>query len=117
MGVDQLPALAGIIARPQAARGRAHGEPDAGLVDVEGMAVDQVVSVLLRQTLAEGLPGLAAVLRASHGERAVARQPHLVLDRGHEPGGAGLARMRRDREAEIVAGRLELRPRNAGVAR
>src|SRR5882672_4854510 len=47
MGADELPALAAAVAGPQRAGGRAHGEPRSGLVDVEAVAIDEVVGVAL----------------------------------------------------------------------
>jgi len=80
-------------------------------------AVDQVEGVVLRQAGMERLPGFAAVARARHRQRTVARQAQLVLDGGHEPGCERVARMGRDRKAEIVHRQLELRPTDSRVGR
>jgi transposase len=75
-----------------------------GRIDIEAVAVDQIIGVALRQALAQTLPGLAAVAGARHGKRPIARHAQLVLDPGHKPGRARVLRVRRDREAEIIAG-------------
>src|SRR5262252_552287 len=60
------PAVALVLAHPQAARGRAEGEPFAGFIERERVAIDDIVGVLLRQALGQDIEGLAAVARARH---------------------------------------------------
>src|SRR5262249_4218187 len=76
--VERLPGVAPVGAEPQAARRRAEGEVLPRRVDVEAVAVDEVVGVLLRQALAQGLPRLAAVARAVDDHGPVLRDALLV---------------------------------------
>src|SRR6516225_12301055 len=58
------PAVALVLAHPQAARGRAEGELFAALIERERVAIDDIVGVRLRQALGQDIEGLAAVARA-----------------------------------------------------
>src|SRR3546814_9271903 len=82
------------------AGGGPHGEGLAGGVDVEGMAVDEVVGLLLREALRQRLEAGAAVAGARDDNAPVDRHAALVLHRRHEPGGPGVVGMHRHGEAE-----------------
>src|SRR3546814_11426161 len=82
------------------AGGGPHGEGLAGGVDVEGMAVDEVVGLLLRQALRQRLEAGAAVAGARDDDAPVDRHAALVLHRRHEPGGPGIGGLERHGEAE-----------------
>src|SRR5690349_13942213 len=103
-----MPAFAAIPAGPKVSRGRAEGEGAAIFIDVEGVAVDEVVAGLGRQTGGDPAEGLAAVLGLEDAELAVLGDAELVLLRRDEPGGLGTLRMGGDREAEGVGDRAPL---------
>lgn len=98
--VHRLPTIPAVRAGPQPAGGAAEGEPIARFVHRQGMAVDQVVGMLLRQATAQHLERPAAIAGARHHQTPVHRDALLVLDRRHEPGGVGIVGVRRHREAE-----------------
>src|SRR5215471_5502533 len=94
------PAVALVLAHPQAARRRAEGEPFAGLIERESMAIHDIVGVRLRQALSQDIEGFAAVACARHNQLALARDAFLILDFRDKPRGVGRARMHDDREPE-----------------
>src|SRR6267142_2112981 len=94
------PRITLVLREPKASGGRAEGEALAARVDVEAVAIDQVVRVL-RQSFAEHGERLAAIAGARHHQLRIDRDAAFVLHRRHEPGGIGVFRMHRDREAEL----------------
>src|SRR5207302_1520443 len=90
-----------VLRDPQAAARRADGEPLAGLVDRQAMAPDQVIGVVLGQALVPHLEAAAAVAGAGNDDFAVHRNATLVLDRGDEPGGIRVDRVRGGGKAEF----------------
>src|SRR5690606_16774926 len=83
VGGHGLPAVAAVVADVEVAGGAAEGERVAAVP--EGVPVDDVVGVLLRQALAEIFPALAAVLRAGDEEAAVDGHAAIVGLAGDEP--------------------------------
>src|SRR5690606_26166145 len=61
VGGDVGPGVAGVFADPKRPGGAAEDQGVAGVVDVEGVAVDQVVGVAVGQAAGEDVEGLAAV--------------------------------------------------------
>src|SRR5690349_19790646 len=88
-----MPMIALIVRHVQRTGRRAEGECLALVVDVERMPVNDVVRVLLRQTVGERGERLAAVARAGDNEFAVDRITAFVFLGGDEPGGLRLLRM------------------------
>src|SRR5262245_50588629 len=101
-----MPVVALVLGHVEIAGGGAEGEALAGLVDVEGMAQDEVIAEARGQAAGKLLEGFPAVARARGYEAAVLRHAHFVLDRGHEPGLARLLGMNRDAKAEARTGIL-----------
>jgi hypothetical protein len=60
-----------ILTHPKATCRRAEGEPFAGLIERESMAIDDIVCVRLRQTLGQDIEAFAAVARARHNQLAL----------------------------------------------
>ena len=61
---DAGPVVALILAHPKSASRGAEGEPVAGRIKRQRMAIDDVIGVPLRQATGEDLERLAAVARA-----------------------------------------------------
>ena len=96
VGGEVLPGVALVLREPEGAGGRAEGEAVAGVVEVEGVAVDEVVGVLLGQAVAEHVEGAAAVAGAGDDQAAIHGDAALVLDAGDEPGRLGVFGMNGD---------------------
>jgi len=64
------------------------------------VAINDVISVRLRQAFGEDIEAFAAVARTRHDQLALARDALLILDFRDEPRRIRLARMHDDREAE-----------------
>src|SRR5688572_15383950 len=75
---DALPAVAPVFGYPYAAGGRADHQALAGCVDVEAVAVDEVVGMFLGQSLAQHRERLAAVAGASDHQLRVHRDAAFV---------------------------------------
>src|SRR6516162_2652357 len=111
------PAVALVLAHPNASGGGTEGQSFARLVEGKRMPVDDIVGMLLREALAQHVEALAAVARARDHELALARDAFLVLDLGDEPGGIRLARMHDHGESErrwLDPGNLGERPSFVG---
>src|SRR6266511_5671606 len=74
------PAVALVLAHPKAARRGAEGEPLAGIVERQSVAIDDVVGVRLRQALRQNIEVFTAVAGARHDQLALAWDAFLVLD-------------------------------------
>src|SRR5579883_1824909 len=112
------PGIAAILGDPEAAARRAEGEALAAAIDIEGVAPDEVIGVVLRQAVAQHLEAAAAVARARDDDLAVHRNAALVLHRRDEPGRLGVARMGGDGEAEFRGpDRRHLAPIGAAILR
>src|SRR5262249_6966298 len=96
---DHAPGLAAILGDVDVAGRRP--EANAPALRVESVAIDDVVRVRLRQTLAERLPCRAAVVRARGEERAAHGHALVVGLRGDDPRRASVALVDGDREAEV----------------
>ena len=70
---DAGPAVALILADPQAAGRGSKGEPVPGLIERERMAIDHIIGVPLWQALSEDLEALAAVARARDDQLTLTR--------------------------------------------
>ncbi|MNN28695.1 hypothetical protein D3C81_1422740 [compost metagenome] len=110
------PAVAAVLAEPQAAGGGAHGQAVAVVVHRQAVAIDQVVGRRLRQAGIEGFEGLAAVAGAGDDEAAVHRHAAFVLHRGDEPGGIRPGRVHGDGETEARRLRTNVMPLQAAIA-
>src|SRR2546423_419498 len=97
---DRPPAGPLVLAHPQRPRGRAEREPAPRLVDVERVAIGEIVGVLLRQPLREHLKAFAPIPGARYDYPALHRDALLVAHARHEPGGVRVVGMHRHREAE-----------------
>src|SRR6516165_4443785 len=97
---DAGPAVALILADPEAPGRGPEGEPFTPRVERERMAVDDIVGMCLRQALGQDVEAFAAVARARDHEPALAWNALLILDLGDEPCRVGLARMHDHRKAE-----------------
>jgi len=86
MAREQLPAIAGVFADPDRAGRAAEDQPLAGLVDVQGMAIDQVVGVFLRQAVGQHVECSAAVAGAGDDDFAIDGDAVGIAGRGDEPG-------------------------------
>ena len=60
------------------------------IIDVEGVPEDQVVRVLLRQTVAQQVESRPAVARSRYDKLRIDWYSIFVIDRGDEPGGVGI---------------------------
>ena len=96
-----------IVGDVHGARGGSECKRIAGRINREGVAIDDVVGVLLRQAVGERREGLTAVASARDHELAADGDTALVLDRGDEPRRFRLGRVDGDREAEY--GRSDVR--------
>src|SRR5690606_21058805 len=112
---DGFPAVALVLADPEVPRGTAEREVLAAVV--ERVAVDHVVGVLLRQPVAELLPGGPAVSGARDEKAAVDGRAMRVGLAGDEPRGLAVALVGRDGEAEVHAslGVADLLPGDGSV--
>jgi hypothetical protein len=71
------PAVALVLAHPEAASRRAESELFAGLIDREGMAIHDIVCLRLRQALGQDVEGFAAVACSRHDQLALeTRRPN-----------------------------------------
>ena len=100
------PVVTAVLADPGGARGGAESQPLARGIEIQGMAVDQVVGPGLGQAAAQGLEAAATVAGAVHHHAAFGGNAPLVLDGRHEPGRVRILRMHHHREAED--GRLHI---------
>ncbi len=98
---EREPPLAAVLTQPETPRRRSEGEPVTGAVDVERMAIDEVVRVLLREPFAQGFEALSTVASPIDHDCAVHRDPELILGRGHEPRGLRVVRMHGHSESEL----------------
>src|SRR5207245_8778650 len=94
------PAVALVLTHPKAPCRRAEGEPVARLAEREGVAVDDIVGVRLRQPFGQDVEALAAIARARDHQLAVAGNTLLILDFRDKPRGIGLTWMDDNRNAE-----------------
>src|SRR2546427_591479 len=101
---DCLPAVALVLTHPQRSRRRAEREPAPRLVDVERVAIGEIVGVLLRQPLREHLKAFAPIPGARYDYPALHRDALLVAHARHEPGGVRVVGMHEDRLAAGRAG-------------
>src|SRR3546814_18018588 len=92
MAAELCPAVAGILAQPQITRRGSHRQSRAAAVDVQRVAVDEIVAFACRQPHAQNLEALAAVPCPGDDEPPVDRDAALVLDGRNEPSRARIAR-------------------------
>ena len=97
---DFPPVIALILAHIKTARRGGEGEAVAAVVDGEGVAIDDIVGVALRQAAAQDIEGPAGVAGARDHERALDWDAALVLDCRDEPGRVRFAGMDGDGKAE-----------------
>src|SRR5271165_2797248 len=71
VGRERLPGIAAVLAKPKRTGGGSEREAIAGLVNVECVAVNQIVSVLLRQTVRQCFERPATVAGAVDHHAAV----------------------------------------------
>src|SRR3569623_433320 len=117
LGTYAGPALPTVAAEPETAGGRAHRAPLARAIDIEPVAIDEVVGRRRGETLGQQFKRLATVGGAHHAEAALHGHAVELRLRGREPGAARLARMARDREAEARRRALPLLPLGRVVGR
>src|SRR6185295_17654596 len=111
-----LPGIAAVVTDPDRTRGGAECQTLAGLIDIQTMAVDQVVGVLLRQALPQRLECLAAVAGPIDHNAAIGRAAFLVLECRHEPRGVRSLRMDGHGKSEHRRFYIrDLRPRRGAV--
>src|SRR5512132_866205 len=79
VGADTLPRVALIFGGPERAGGAPERQEIACLVDVEGVAIDEVIGMLLGETAAEDLERLAAVAGARGDDAALHGHAAVVL--------------------------------------
>src|SRR3546814_16793301 len=79
MAAELCPAVAGILAQPQITRRGSHRQSRAAAVDVQRVAVDEIVAFACRQPHAQNLEALAAVPCPGDGEPPVARAAAPLL--------------------------------------
>lgn len=106
MARHAVPVVAGVVRDIERTGRAAERERLAVGIDVEGMAIDQVIRVLLRQTAGQCVEAVPSVTRSIDHHAPAARNAALVLVRRHEPRDIGVPRMHRDRESE--RGRLDV---------
>src|SRR3546814_17225279 len=93
MAAELCPAVAGILAQPQITRRGSHRQSRAAAVDVQRVAVDEIVAFACRQPHAQNLAALAAVPCPGDDDPAVDRAAPPALDGRQEPLRARIARM------------------------
>ncbi len=92
-GAEACPAVATVLANPDAAGGAAKGKRAAIRADIETVAENEMIGVLLRQADAKLLPGFSSIAGTHDAERAVAGHAEFVLDPWHKPRGSRVERM------------------------
>src|SRR6185312_1034652 len=109
------PRLAAVFGDVEVAGRRS--EADAVAARVERVPIDDVVRVILRQSLPESLPRLAAVGRARDEELAADRHALVVAFQRDDPRGLAGAIVDRDRKPEVNGDVLvaDARPRPRAV--
>src|SRR5437867_2326789 len=95
-----MPTFAAIPACPKVSRGRTEGKATPLAIDIERMAIDEVVARLRWQSRGDAAEVSTTVLGLEHTELALARDPELVLLGRDEPGSLGVLGMGGDGEAE-----------------
>src|SRR6185436_8091311 len=83
---DLGPVVAFVVAGPEVAGGAAEGGVFAAAVDVEGMAVDEIVGMFLGQTVGEESERFAAIARARRDDAAIDRDAFFIFLSRNEPG-------------------------------
>ena len=96
---DGYPVVATILTDIEIARGAA--KRDGVAADAQRMTIDDVVCVFLGQSLAELLPGIAAIFCAADKQSAADRHALLIGNARHDPGGLTIMVVRRDRKSEM----------------
>src|SRR6266516_4441088 len=79
---------------------RRKNEPVARLIHVESVAINQIVSVFLRQAAPQRLERLASVLGAVDHHAAIGGAALFVLSGGNKPRSVRIAGMDRDGKSE-----------------
>src|SRR5581483_2000079 len=98
--VDYLPIVALVFSNPQASCCRTHHKRISSRIYIERMSIDQIISVLLRQSIAQHIECLATIAGARHNDLSVDRESLLVLNCRDKPCGVGIVWMDRDRKAK-----------------
>src|SRR5437667_2122299 len=112
------PMVSLVLAHPEAPCRGAEGEAVPRLAQRQGMTVDDVVGVRLRQASGQEVEALAAVAGARDRQLAVTWDPLLILDFRNKPRRIGVARMHDNRETESRwLDPIDLRERLAFVGR
>src|SRR5439155_16833419 len=113
---DGLPGVSAIFADPERTCRRSKNEPVARLIHVESVAINQIVSVFLRQAAPQRLERLASVLGAVDHHAAIGWAALLVLSGGNKPRRVRIAGMDRDGKTEYRGLQLfDLGPRRSAV--
>jgi len=115
---DACPLVAPVVARPKGACRAPECEVLAACVDVERVAVNDVVRMRLRQAARQHLPRLARVARARDDHARVDGNAYRILARRHQPGGVAVVRVHGDGEAkDRGADALDVDPRSPAIVR
>lgn len=95
-----MPGVSPGLGNPESSRGTGHHQAVSGRINVQTMSKHEIKTIVLRKAIAKDFETLPAVCGANDDQLTVDRNPALIFHRRYKPGGATIARMHRDGEAE-----------------
>ncbi len=99
MVAQTVPGITPVSGQEKIARGTAKSQ--RLFINVQRMSEDDVITMFLRQAIAQLRPALTAILRTPDTKRPIYRHAHIVADSGHYPCGLIIFSIDDDREAEM----------------